>query len=691
MSGGKGGSSSSGLHDYYASFVGIVQYGLVDELVALVVDDEDIWRPAEPVKRVNSSNPYEFMIEGRGKVYFYWGTDDQVLSDPVSSKPGRGHSPYRRKAIAAFEDFLCGRERTSAPDVSFITRRQPRQTVISSTYNTLDTQGQANGFAALLDFMTDDVAGLGMSNDLFDVATWEAQAAKIFNNQSDEYLTINLNAKTRLKNLITEFNGYYDTWFRQNFNGQIEVGSFRDEGTIHVVTSDDLVDGTEPSFGGTSTIDSDGRLILEFVNRNLAFNTDHAGFNNPARIRSVDRADPVDIQRPWIRRASQAARHVVREGYRMSLPYHEFTLNIREERADDLIPGELIAHTIDVAGLTLIARVVKRRGDSSDGGNVQITCETMRVASEFGSGSIEDVVIEVEESDPSDLDYWMVVQMPTGFSGDDYQVAVIASSTRGLDVGARVHYKQQSSVDYVEAGTFSTFAVAVEIDSNTTVAATTINIVELTSPEPRGFNSLPTNQTAEEIANDNLLLLVQNGSGVLEIMTVKTIVATANGYDVNVNRGRRGTDAITLQTGTIAYIIQRTAIRTFTSSTFELLSEPLNFKVTPYGGGELALADATEKTITIDEVPQAVPISVTAITSSGVAPLIAEIQILGDETINYTVNWNDGSAADTSNGITPPENATHEYTLAGDYNAVVNITTTSTGETRTFTIPITVT
>ena len=68
-------------YDYYASFAGVAGYGPVEALVELVVDAKSAWKPdaITDFACTAASNPYVFDVPGRGRVYFYWGTHDQVL------------------------------------------------------------------------------------------------------------------------------------------------------------------------------------------------------------------------------------------------------------------------------------------------------------------------------------------------------------------------------------------------------------------------------------------------------------------------------------------------------------------------------------------------------------------------------------------------------------------------------------
>ena len=149
-SGGKGGGGPVTVgYNYFADFAGLAGIGPADELVELVIDGKSVWTPESPVLRISSANPYQFTVENRGDVYFYWGTEDQNLSDPVLTKGARDHPPYRGRVLLVFRKFFCGFERLSVPDIRMVYRRAADQQIITGAVAGIDEEGQCNPLAAL--------------------------------------------------------------------------------------------------------------------------------------------------------------------------------------------------------------------------------------------------------------------------------------------------------------------------------------------------------------------------------------------------------------------------------------------------------------------------------------------------------------------------------------------------------------
>lgn len=304
------------MYDYYASFGAVLCAGPLDGLAGIVSDGKLVWpsaknweagsyalnalaahrgmvwrstagsnttKPGESATWVRyalmrhaSLNPQSVSVEGYGIGYIYWGTSNQVLdASGEALLAAGGHPAYRRQALFVGKKFLCGRERTSLPNLQFIGFRYPRQNVIYTasvtsgglvvghwyevrgtgtiTHNGgsiatgalflagattwigatgapavhevgLDADWQANPFAALAEYLTDDTFGLGLPAVRLNAASWSAAAAEARSNAAKLYLSPLVLKAEDGRAFIQRVLDHIDGWLRMNADGEIEAG-----------------------------------------------------------------------------------------------------------------------------------------------------------------------------------------------------------------------------------------------------------------------------------------------------------------------------------------------------------------------------------------------------------------------------------------------------------------------------------
>ena len=563
-SAGKKTATGSETRDYYASFAGVICYGPVDALVSLLIDGKAAWQPGTPVLRTASANPYVFDVDGYGRVHFYWGTEDQTLTDPVLTKPGRDHPPYRRRAVAVFEKFLCGRERTSVPDISFVLRRSPKSVVVTGAAAELDADGQANPIAAVAELLCDGVMGLGLPASALDSTSFQATADALLAAAPNEYLTVETTQVSRLRAVMGLVNGYADTWWRVSSNGQIGTGVFtKDENPagLRVISRHDLAHDEEPRYVVRSTADADGRLTLKFINRLRAFEDDYAVFNHGLRRDQLEREDPAEIDRRWIRRAGQAAHVAAKIGAREGMSFYQFDLQLREEKADGILPGELVVFQDDVWDVTFLARVITRAGDGDVGGTVKIELETERTIGEMAGTGASDITTPEPQEALTDIYNWTVLRATPALleaNNENYGTAVklffLAGRHQESATDYGVYFRKLNTSAFQFMGVAKTWAVPLFNDSVSGPLSSgpmiddSGNIRLGVSRYPSGyvysgFDDFNTAPSEDEIEDDACLLIWINADErIYEIMTVTAVLPYSPGvYKFHVRRGRLGT------------------------------------------------------------------------------------------------------------------------------------------------------
>jgi hypothetical protein len=567
-SGGKKPAAGQAARDYYASFAGVICHGVVDELVSVVIDGKTAWSPAITVKHSQSANPYVFDVYGWGRIYFYWGRSDQIISDPVLTKAGRDHPNYRGKCVAVFYKFLCGRERTSVPDVSFIVRKAPQQFVPGLTYRYVDAEGQANPLTSLAYALTNKVHGAGLSPDIIDAPSWEAMATQMVGSSWREYLTMCVTSKTNVRDLFSMFNGYLDSFFRFNTAGKIEVGRFPqqyDPAGMPTLTRADLIFGQEPQYAVNMLADMKGRVNLKFSNRYRAFEEDVAVYVDGPRRDIIGNDTPIEVDRKWIKRPAQAALLATHIGRREAMNHYKFSLSCREEKVRNLFPGDRVIFYDELWGMNFVGRIIERVGDGEMDTDVELMLHTERWTGNMAGLGQSDLDSIDDDEVFKGVDFWFCFQASTALAGLPDQICFIAGRTQLMAVGALAYFRK-AGTEFQLLGSQRSWAFPMQIwkDYPSSVAvydnSWSLKLKDATPAVTAGapflgFDEIDMNPSADEIADDAWLLIAVDWYGRHEIMTLRAMRAysesypaqfgyparTAYGWELQVTRARFGT------------------------------------------------------------------------------------------------------------------------------------------------------
>lgn len=616
--GGGGGSTIIG-YNYFASFAGVAGYGPVEALVELVVDAKSAWKPSSPVLRTAASNPYVFDVSGRGRVYFYWGTHDQVLADPVLTKPGRSQPPYRRRVLLVMEDFKCGFERLSVPDIQVVYRRAADQTIVTGSLSALE-DGQVNPVAALAEALTNPTSGLGIPRSRIDEASWQVTAAELHGDHANHYLSILLDQKMRVAEVLEEISGTAETWFRLNDSGQIAIGRFLSGAAprdLPVLTEHDLSEVPDIEAHGYAELDD--RVTLSYRDRTQAYSDAQVRFDTPLNRGIVEASQEAETARAWITRADQAAAQAVALGLRQSTPWDDLRLSVREARllALDLKAGDPFVFDYASLNYRAVCRVLSLTGFADGGGAVKLEAETERG---LGPAAFTPVVTEppVESEDAIEpLVYVDVIQAtPELAGGQAYRVIPLAGRHQPTVRSAEIWWRKSDSAEFTLLGGIAAFGVPVELaapypDSaplEDSTDALQVRERTLATPVDR-ITDLDAAQSPEQIADDHLLLFLIAATG-YEVLTIRSIESPSSGvFPIHANRARFATPRLSHASGTRGYLLERGELNVLTSSAFEAVAlsgsaaeRTAWFKAAPANSTEtLNVAEAAQIGLVLEE------------------------------------------------------------------------------------------
>lgn len=588
--GGKRGGGSGKAKDYYGSIAGLVCAGPVDELVAIIVDKKTVWEGPMARTAPGVANPQSITIGGYGTIVFYWGTDDQVVNTTLTPELA-SHPPYRRQAWCVLKDFLFGRERTSAPNVEFVVRRKPRQSVVTGDAADLDADAQANPLAALAEVVTDSVFGLGQPPTLLNAPSWQAHADALTADASRTHLSVVLDRGATFRATAADLLAYFDGWLKWNADGEVEAGRF-----LHNEAPPEFTDSTTIDFhdlieevefeadGWAATVNE---VLVRFRDRDRAFKDGAARAVSGWNREVVGEPRQKRIDAPFITRAQQAADHAAEQARIASAPGLAGSLTVRAEKALAIESGDLFLLTHDAVQLSVVCRCVEKTFAATNAARVQL-----RFTSERGMSPVPHHTSAVghgapQTVEPERIDLFQIVQVPPVLAGGDTSVrlAVLAARTSPLSLGMWVHLKKDDGSGLLyELGGQTGWGITGTLAQNYSATAP----AEGTSPPDDDGESLrvildedtvaadltkvSATQSADAINDSNLLVWVFKASdpAQFEVMTLKSmrIVEGETFYRLKVRRARFGTGQTAFSTGDRAFIVLGADVETYAHTQF---------------------------------------------------------------------------------------------------------------------------
>ncbi|MFO1461271.1 MAG: phage tail protein [Verrucomicrobiota bacterium] len=711
-SGGKGAGAAGKVYDYYASFAAVLCAGPLDGLAGIVADGKLVWPKADAwkagtyalnalatqdgmvwrstagsntttpgaagaswaryvLRRDQSVNPQSITVEGYGIVFLYWGTDTQTLdASGEALLTAGGHPAYKRQAVAVMKKFLCGRERTSLPNLQFIGFRYPRQSVIftasvpsgslvvgqwyevrgsgtvthaaatvpagglflasattwavgsgsPTVYEVgLDADWQANPFAVLAEYLTNEQFGLGLSPSMLQASSWATAAAAARSNASSLFLSPLVTKAEDGRAFVQRILDHVDGWLRWNSDGQIEAGLWSHGIAPPTWTSANTIDYhdlTDPAeLNPTSWQETTNVSVVNYSDRTRSYKTRPAravnswnreGTGGP-RIRSLDR--------PYFLRAAQAAAVAAEDAKISGQPFHEGTLEVRAEKAATIRPGDLFRLTHDAIGISVPCRCTGKAFAAPPSGRVTLAYQTDRGLSAIPYSATTFNGIEDAPPPPSKLADFQLIQIPPSLGdGADFNLALLAARGDALTSRVDVWLRKADSTDFLAlasvpnfaiAGTVSaTFAPFVDGSGFPVVDKDTVPVrvaIASGTPAPE-LDRVDDVQTEDAIEEDAFLLFLVRASDPtqFEVLTVKgATLVSGRTFDLVVRRARFGTQqggdgVYSWASGDRAWLISRALLAPFRAQQFETLAtagDSATFRLVPataYQAADLA-------------------------------------------------------------------------------------------------------
>lgn len=622
--GGKS-DSGSGAHDYYGTIAGLACAGPVDVLVSVMNDGKTIWpaatkgdwmvgapyfsgdlvrhagrlwesiwnhtsttgnAPPDPaywfehvIKRsdVGVGNPLILPVFGYGTLILYWGTDTQTLDSVSEPTFYSDHPAYRNQCFAILKDWLFGRERTSAPSIEIVVRKKPVQSVITGAAALLDADHQANPLAFMVEALTHPVFGVQQDSDLLEAASWGAVADALSVDAPRTHLSPVLSKGEDVASLAAALTAYFDGFIRWNRSGKIEAGRFPHNeapglfGAEKTIGVHDLVE--EVSFDSDGWSDTVSEVNVRFNDRDRAFKESAAKVQSLFNRTVTGEPKIVNLDRPWITRATQAAEHGAEYVRMFAEPGMKGLITVRIQKCEAILPGDQFVLEHDALGLSVVCRCVEKtiEGPGNDRASLRFVSER----------ALSPTLYQPALSDPVDAvlpspEVITLYQFVSFNDGSDIRLIVLAARKEPTTTWLRVHLRQADGSLFYELGRQASWPVAGAlqqtypntnpVDDASEDLRVTLDANTVTSDLER----IQATQTADAINDNSLLMWIFNASGSFEILTVKEMrIATGETfYRFKVRRARFGTARLSFSTSDKVFVGYRGDLVFYSHSSF---------------------------------------------------------------------------------------------------------------------------
>jgi len=630
--GGKGGGGA-GAHDYYGTIADLSCAGPVDAVLGIMSDGKTVWpdadggdwesgndyeagttvrsggrawvcasnhfsgdtnRPAMPgapwseyvLNRTDDgvTNPVSISVPGYGIALLFWGTDDQELPEGLPEEFADNHPPYRRQCWVLFQDWLFGRERTSAPNLQVLVRRAPRQTVITGPAAGLDSQGQANPLAFAAEVLSDSVFGAG-NPDLISSISWQA-AADVLQERPDLWnVSPFITDATTFDAFADAVGSYVNAFKRGDGAGRVEVGILPTAEEPPVFDSRLILDTSclcEPLDITTET-GASNQVTVKYYDRVRSFKA-----RNAKATDTLSRGDlageAISLDRPWITRAAQAAFAASDALRRSSEPGFSGRAVCLAERVRHIREGSVFLLQDPVTRISVPCRcdTITEAAPPSIRRTITFRAETgfTPILALDGSGETVGGAPPAAETVTA---FQLLQPPPSLVDGEKFALLALVGRTSPVTTSVRVWMQESDPTLFADLGSQSGFAVAgtLAADYPDTIPASghtqddNSEALRITfDPETPAADiaALGETQTADSINDSRLLVFLFSAAdpSVFEIATVKAVRIGAGEtfYRLKVRRARYGTAHLDGETGDRAFIIRRASLTPYTHQRF---------------------------------------------------------------------------------------------------------------------------
>lgn len=599
MGSGKSGGDAAKSYDYYATFALVFRAGRVETIHTLMVDGKALWEG--PVNRTDGgvSNPYTLTIADAkwvrpgGYVKFYWGEDTQTTPDAALTD----HPPYRGFAYMVFHKFLCGRERTTIPNIELVAEAKAEPgSVITGSAN---DSGCCNPWAIAAEFLQSRHAA-GLPAARLDATSFQAAydyAAANSERKLLSYCAPILTSRTTGREFLIKLLSLVDGTLRLKTDNTIEAVFYPiDPGDLADIALLDKNDFMSPPKIDSETWDAvPTGIILSFADRDRQFKRADQFVPHLLALQTVGEArnEQLDLS-DFITRGDQSAKVAAMIAKRFCVPRRSGTVTVRPEKAihpaghalagEPIRPGDRFQLDIDIepggSGLAQLARCLGRSFGMTGGVTLRWESEANQPALPFTPTYTAPDIVDLE---PTNITNARIIPLPPQLWVNELpSIGCLIGRPDDMVVGAQVEFDvDDGSGDFATLGEQIGFAVYGLLDGAYADTATGAIRVELQDTRDIHLATRDVGETGA--ANNELLLIVYTIDGgapnyidddadgwpEMEIMSIQSsAVVSGDTYDFTVLRSRLGTTVRSFADNASCFIIPRSSLVAFAHPEF---------------------------------------------------------------------------------------------------------------------------
>lgn len=566
MGGGKSGGAGQ-TYNYYGTLAGGVCIGPGEELVAILINSEEVWPKGTPwalgincnpgtlyvfdaqtwtctVNHVatndnapgsglfgwteysfvrGAENSDSFSLTASDDTYYgvmnlLWGTTAQTVATLLQAGFNDGgvhgnigfgdqHPDYQGIVYVIIEDFLLGQEVQSGPNIEIVVRRKPQQTVIVD-YAAGLADGQANLAAVAAEILTDKNC-LGLPATLLDADSFQNVGDWLQTYQDKYGASVLIDGSETITSLFDKLTQMIDGFVRYNpTTDKIELGVYKHgvtpaPGTYVTLTADSLT--KRPKFNSKSWQETISRATVRYDSRQLNYQQTSLQVDDPRAFFVLGAVREQSLDRPWITRPAQAFAHGQETLRVVGHAQMSGELEVRREIARNIRAGDYVLVDIEIepGGAALYQFFRVTQRKISATGPMTLNVFADNTLAMIPAQRGLTPVVAAVPVVPP-ITNFRFVEVTTALSGERGEIVALAQRPSNLIVGAQLYF------DTDPAGTFSSrlgtvrnFAAKATLASAVAIGDSTLHLTVDTTQVDAGF--FTQQYSANQAADDTML------------------------------------------------------------------------------------------------------------------------------------------------------------------------------------------
>lgn len=537
MGGGKSGGIGT-TYDYYGTMAGAICIGPNEDLVAIILNGQEVWPKGTPWAvgiTCNAGTLYVFDaqtwtcttthvatalnapgsgLEGwveytfarttedhddftlttsdgttYGVMTLYWGTPTQTVNPALESTGNDGgvngnyghgdqHPNYPGVVYVVIgPGFLLGEEVQSGPNIEIVMRRKPNQTVIGGSA-ALITDGQANLAAVGVELLTDENC-LGLPTGVIDSVSFQAVADWLQTNQALYGASVLIDASESINSIFDKLIQMFDGYIRFNPATQkIELGVYQHGVTPAAYTTLTADSFTKfPKFSAKSWQETISRATVRYNDRQINYQQTSVQVDDPRAFFVLGTVREQSLDRPWIARAAQALQHG-RETLRV-IGHAQLTgeLEVRREIGRTIRPGDYVLVDVDLEpnAYTITQFFRVTQTKMPPIGPITLSVFADNTLAPVPWSGPGNPLTTLAPAVPP-ITSFRFLEVPTILSGERGAIICLAQRPSNLLIGATIYYDTNPAGTFNSLGIMNNFAAQATLYTNVAATDTTIQL-----------------------------------------------------------------------------------------------------------------------------------------------------------------------------------------------------------------------